>query len=92
MSHVNASYLQATPLLDFDSPSIQTLIAEKEWQSLTTSERIGAIYHFVQNEIAFGYNKRDDIAASWSMQYQSNVVDGTASCYGYCVSFAWVYH
>ena len=74
MSPINATYLQATPLLDFDTPAIQTLIAEKEWQSLTTSERIGAIYHFIQNDVAFGYNKRDDIAASEVLK------DGLGQC------------
>ena len=74
MSPINATYLQATPLLDFNTPAIQTLIAEKEWQSLTTSERIGAIYHFIQNDVAFGYNKRDDIAASEVLK------DGLGQC------------
>ncbi|MDP2808518.1 MAG: hypothetical protein Q8O34_00025 [Rhodocyclaceae bacterium] len=27
-------------------------------------ERIGAIYRFVRDEIAFGYNQRDDLPAS----------------------------
>ncbi len=56
--------LAATPLLDHGAATIQQLITERGWRDLTPHERIGAIYHYVQNEIRFGYNTNDDIPAS----------------------------
>jgi transglutaminase-like putative cysteine protease len=57
-------YLRATPLLDFNHPSIEQLSMQKEWLSCSRNERIEKIYDFVQNEIAFGYNEADDLPAS----------------------------
>lgn len=51
-------------MLDFRAPAIQTLLAERGWAVLPDYERIGAIYTFVRDEIAFGYNRSDEIAAS----------------------------
>jgi transglutaminase-like putative cysteine protease len=59
-----ASLLAATPLLDFTHPSIQALIAQRGWASLTEFERIGAAYAFVRNALPFGYNTADDLPAS----------------------------
>jgi transglutaminase-like putative cysteine protease len=59
-----ASLLAATPLLDFAHPSIQALVAQRGWTSLTEFERISAAYAFVRNELAFGYNTADDLLAS----------------------------
>lgn len=56
--------LAPTRLLDFDAEPIAKLIQDRNWPSMTTFERIGAIYDFVRNEIAFGYNRADDIPAS----------------------------
>lgn len=56
--------LQPTRLLDFNAPPISTLIEERHWRDLPEHERIGAVYDFVRNEIEFGYNRADDIAAS----------------------------
>ncbi|XOY56367.1 MAG: transglutaminase-like domain-containing protein [Rhodobacterales bacterium] len=56
--------LAPTRLLDFDAEPIAKLIQDRNWPSMTTFERIGAIYDFVRNEIAFGYNRVDDIPAS----------------------------
>lgn len=53
-----------TPLLDYTHPSIAALISTRNWRALTEKERIGAVYDFVRNEIPFGYNRADDIAAS----------------------------
>jgi hypothetical protein len=53
-----------TPLLDFEHPSIQRLIADRHWRDLDDYQRIGAVYDFVRDEIAFGYNARDDLPAS----------------------------
>ena len=58
------TYLQTTKMLDFQSPSIQQLIIDRDWEKLTVSERIGAVYDFVRNEILFGYNVDDTLAAS----------------------------
>lgn len=57
-------YLKATPIADYHHPSIDKLIAERGWRALTTYDRIGAAYAFVKDEIAFGYNRADDLAAS----------------------------
>jgi hypothetical protein len=79
-------YLMETRLLDFNHPSLTDLARNRGWAQLSTYERIGRIYAFVQNEIAFGYNEADDIPASqvlkgWirSMQYQGHLADGIAS-------------
>ena len=53
-----------TTLLDFSAPSIAGLIASRGWRELSEYERIGAIYDFVRDEIAFGYNSSDDLPAS----------------------------
>lgn len=53
-----------TELLDHDSTAIQRLVTERGWRDLEPTERIGAVYDFVRNDIAFGYNVDDDIAAS----------------------------
>lgn len=56
--------LQPTPMLDFHHPDIRQLVAEKDWQSLPPYEAIGAVYDFVRDEIAFGYNRDDTLSAS----------------------------
>lgn len=61
MSH---DYLSETPLLDYQAPSIQKLIAQRRWAKLPEGERIGAAYDFVRNEILFGYNSDDALPAS----------------------------
>ncbi|HHB82366.1 MAG TPA: transglutaminase family protein [Devosia sp.] len=53
-----------TPLLDFTHPDIQNLIGRKGWRDLPTYEGIGAVYTFVRDDIAFGYNRADNIPAS----------------------------
>lgn len=53
-----------TLLLDFNSPIIKKLIQEKQWGSCSDVEKVQAIYHFVRDEIQFGYNSADDIKAS----------------------------
>ena len=57
-------YLRSTRLLDFDHPSLDDLVRKRGWAALPPYQRIGGIYAFVQNEIAFGYNETDDIPAS----------------------------
>ena len=56
--------LEATPILNFNHPSIAQLIEEREWKALSQHDRIGAVYDFVRNEIAFGYNSADHISAA----------------------------
>ncbi len=63
MAHADP-HLTETRLLDFDSPSVSKLIEDRGWKGLPQRDRIGAVYDFVRNEIAFGYNRADDIPAS----------------------------
>ena len=57
-------YLNETKLLDFSHPNIKKLINNQQWKDLTEYEKIGSIYHFVQNDVIFGYNESDEIPAS----------------------------
>ena len=65
---------QETPLLDYSSGPIQSLIADRGWSGLEPAERAEAAYEFVRNEIAFGYNSDDNLPAS----------DVLADGYGQC--------
>lgn len=56
--------LKKTKLLDYDDCLIQSLIYERGWRDLPEYDAIGAVYHFVKDEILFGYNKRDTLTAS----------------------------
>ncbi len=69
-----AGFLSATELLDYQHPSLQRLVVERGWADLPEYERIGAIYDFVRNEIAFGYNVSDDLRASQVL------ADGLGQC------------
>jgi uncharacterized protein YndB with AHSA1/START domain len=57
-------HLQPTPLLDHGHPSIRRLVDARGWAGLDETARIGAVYAFVRDEIAFGYNAADDVPAS----------------------------
>ena len=57
-------HLRETELLDYSSPSIQSLISDKGWRDLSEYDAIGAVYHFVKDEILFGYNRCDTLKAS----------------------------
>ncbi|MFV1635888.1 transglutaminase, partial [Phaeobacter gallaeciensis] len=57
-------FLSPTPLLDFGTGPIQRLIADRGWLTLSKTDRIGAAYDFVRNEILFGYNSDDALPAS----------------------------
>ncbi|PHM69912.1 transglutaminase family protein [Xenorhabdus sp. KJ12.1] len=61
-------YLSCTPLLDFYAENIQHLITEKGWLNLTQPERIKVIYHFVKDDITFGFNEDDSLTASKILQ------------------------
>lgn len=58
------NYLKETKILDYSHASIQQLVAERQWKQLEPVAKIKAIYNFVRDEINFGYNIADDIAAS----------------------------
>ena len=74
MSHPLARHLSATGLLDFHQPPIERLVAARGWRTLPEYERIGAVYDFVRNEIAFGYNRGDELSAS------EVLADGIGQC------------
>ena len=57
-------YLTSTAMLNYDEPSIQTLIEQKGWRSLPEFDRIRQIYNYVRDDILFGYNIDDNIPAS----------------------------
>ena len=59
-----SSTLSPTAMLDFNHPGIQALIARRGWQALPAFDAIGAVYDFVRNDIRFGYNRDDTLAAS----------------------------
>ena len=61
---MSSAHLGDTPLLDFSSPPLRRLIAERGWKNLPMKERIGAVYDFVRNDILFGYNEDDALPAS----------------------------
>ncbi len=64
MSDAMHPLLAATPLLDVHHPDIEALVARRGWRTLSPYDRIGAVYDFVRNEIAFGYNEGDELPAS----------------------------
>lgn len=57
-------YLKETELLDYSNDLIQALINERNWNKQDDFNKIKAIYNFVRDEIKFGYNIDDKIAAS----------------------------
>ncbi len=58
------NYLSETPMLDFSSPSIKSLVFTRGWKRLDAFNCIKSIYNFVRDEILFGYNESDGIPAS----------------------------
>jgi len=74
MSEAASRWLSPTPLLDFQHPDIESLVSSRGWRTLGEYERIGAVYDFVRNEIAFGYNLRDELPASQVL------ADGIGQC------------
>jgi hypothetical protein len=69
-----AHYLNQTDLLDFDNLRLTRLTVARGWCDLPESERIGALYDFVRDEIPLGYNASDAIPASRVLQ------DGYGQC------------
>jgi len=64
MTQVSKDFLKETPMLDFNQPQIQDLIAQRKWRGLSQYDAIAAIYHYVRDEIRFGYNADDRLSAS----------------------------
>jgi hypothetical protein len=63
-----SDYLAKSEILDFDTTTIQELVAERTWDFLSDYEKIEQIYQFVRNQIKFGYNLDDTIPASQVLQ------------------------
>jgi transglutaminase-like putative cysteine protease len=64
-SNPQPEYLCPTRLLDFDSLSIQKLLKERGWEKIQRKKaRIEAVYQFVRDEIAYGYNEQVLVKAS----------------------------
>lgn len=57
-------YLKETRMLDYSDTNIQALIKRKNWIYMEEFERLKSIYHYVRDEILFGYNIDDSIPAS----------------------------
>ncbi len=57
-------YLMETRMLDFSDCRIQSLVNKKRWGELDEFHRIKTVYNYVRDEILFGYNIDDRIAAS----------------------------
>jgi transglutaminase-like putative cysteine protease len=74
VSALSKDYLQETSMLDFMHPHIQSLVDKKEWKKLSQYDAIGAIYNYVRDEVRFGYNKDDRLAASQVLK------DGYGQC------------
>ena len=67
--------LRPTAILDYTHPRIEALIQSRGWRRLPTRERIAAIYDFVRNDIAFGYNLPTTCPprACWTMGWASAI-------------------
>ncbi len=70
----NQTNLAETRMLDFHSRPIARLLEARKWRELPLQARIGAVYDFVRDEIAFGYNARDTLPAS------AVLADGYGQC------------
>lgn len=64
MTSLAQTYLQSTPMLDFHHGRIQQLVDQMGWRSLVPADAAKAIYLYVRDQIAFGYNKDDTLSAS----------------------------
>ena len=57
-------YLEETELLDYSCLDILKLIDSRGFDKLDDFNKIKEIYNFVRDEILFGYNVCDEMAAS----------------------------
>ncbi len=67
-------YLKETDILNYQHPDIEQLVRTRQWDGLSEYDRIGAAYHFVKDEILFGYSAEDNLPASRVLQ------DGYGQC------------
>lgn len=67
--------VEATPILNFHSKNIQTLIQQRGWQALSKNDAARAIYEFCRDEILFGYNSDAD-----NMQASRVLEEGLGHC------------
>jgi len=74
MTQAEKDYLTTTAMLDFEQPRIKVLIEQKGWQQLSNYDAIGEIYRYVRDDILFGYNADDRLAASQVLK------DGYGQC------------
>lgn len=59
------TYLKPSPLLDYKHPTIEQLVLENGWHSISDdAELIQKVYLFVRDEIAYGYTKSFSLSAS----------------------------
>jgi hypothetical protein len=56
--------LKETTMLNYNAPQIRELVLNKKWQALNEKDRILAIYNYIRDDIAFGYNISDSIKAT----------------------------
>lgn len=71
---MDKKYLEKTKLLNYEDTEIQKLIDVHGWRKLNVFHQIKSVYEFVQNEILFGYNEKDDINAVQVLR------DGVGQC------------
>ena len=67
-------YLKPTEMLNYKDARVQEFVKSKNWQNFNEKDKILAIYNYVQDEIPFGYNTHDTIAAT------SILKDGYGQC------------
>lgn len=61
---MTTNYLAETKILNYQHSTIQALIEHKNWQEFSKKQALKAVYYFIRDEIKFGYNCDDTIAAS----------------------------
>jgi len=67
-------YLEPTPMLNYMDAQVQELVNKRNWLDMNEKEKIFAIYNYVRDEVAFGYNVSDNIKAT------EVLVDGYGQC------------
>lgn len=72
--NTNIEYVRETRILDYRHSSLQQLVEERQWKLLDPVAQVKQIYHYVRDEILFGYNSSDDIPASQVLK------DGYGQC------------
>lgn len=55
------TYLEKSPFIDFDHPSIQDLIEQREWRRLDEVSQAKAVFEFVRDEIRHSFDANDTV-------------------------------